>query len=636
MSIFAIIVFIKVLFLGAGVHVLELGPARNPRRLGMGLLTNRYVLLLATASLTCWGLWPETYRLQWHPIDDLIIGAAQRADEWLAQAGQGSTLEVAVESYKQRYNRSPPPGFDIWHEYAIQRSSLVIDDFDDMYDELRPFWALSPADIRQRTQELIADPWNEVAGIEIRNGGATMGPNFKPTHRWMVEGFTSISNDFIHHLPDMDLALNMHDEPRVAVPYTKMQDLLKRAQNDQKSHDPTKADWTLDRASDWAKGESVGQRQHLTEAPRENSFWASTSACPPTSAARKYHMWRSEALCFPCANVHSQAGIVTNWTLAGSPCHQPDLRNLHGFYLSPSAYRISHELLPIFSQSKVKGFSDILIPSSWNYNDKFKYAPKEEFPDVNYTEKDNSVFWRGTTSEGVSRFGTWKGMARQRLVHLANNNTSTFFSASNPILLPDFYRNGRLSPQYVKDPVDQVDTTFDISFINIDRAWDSDGADQESEFGLTHWTDFQSHWKHRYLIDTDGAGFSGRFIPFLQSRSLPFRMGLFRTWYDSRLTAWAHFVPVDIRLHGLFSTLAYFTGTNGVKGAKTLKGRVGMEKRLKAGQAIADRGRDWAEKVLRKEDMEIYLFRLLLEWGRITDDERDNLGFVMGNRTYGG
>lgn len=88
-------------------------------------------------------------------------------------------------------------------------------------------------------------------------------------------------------------------------------------------------------------------------------------------------------------------------------------------------------------------------------------------------------------------------------------------------------------------------------------------------------------------------------------------------------------MPIDIRFHGLFSTLAYFTGTVGEKGAKTLRGRVGMENRVKKGEEIAERGRVWAGKVLRKEDMEVYLFRLLLEWGRLTDDGRDGLGFEM-------
>ena len=47
----------------------------------------------------------------------------------------------------------------------------------------------------------------------------------------------------------------------------------------------------------------------------------------------------------------------------------------------------------------------------------------------------------------------------------------------------------------------------------------------------------------------------------------------------------------------------------------------------KEGERIATAGREWAGQVLRKEDMEIYFFRLLLEWGRLTDDRRDGIGF---------
>lgn len=37
-------------------------------------------------------------------------------------------------------------------------------------------------------------------------------------------------------------------------------------------------------------------------------------------------------------------------------------------------------------------------------------------------------------------------------------------------------------------------------------------------------------------------------------------------------------------------------------------------------------GKAWAEKVLRHEDMQIYTYRLLLEYARISDDNRDLLG----------
>lgn len=58
------------------------------------------------------------------------------------------------------------------------------------------------------------------------------------------------------------------------------------------------------------------------------------------------------------------------------------------------------------------------------------------------------------------------------------------------------------------------------------------------------------------------------------------------------------------------------------KGVVLTKGNAG------AAEMIAEAGREWAGKVLRKEDMEIFMFRLLLEWGRLTDDRRDEIGFV--------
>lgn len=92
---------------------------------------------------------------------------------------------------------------------------------------------------------------------------------------------------------------------------------------------------------------------------------------------------------------------------------------------------------------------------------------------------------------------------------------------------------------------------------------------------------------------------------------------------------------MDVRLHGLLSTLAYFTGANGDAVGLDKDGAVGgngegnvvTKGNVKAGEMIAEAGRDWAGKVLRKEDMEIYMFRLLLEWGRLTDDRRDEIGF---------
>ena len=629
-----VIIFLGLLLLGFGSY---LKTASHSGGFETWKLSNRFgpritylifsCLCLLTLLLGCSrSFGPQI--ISTHPIDSLLHDAIAQSATWLEQASRSGNLDQAVDLYQQRYRRAPPPGFDAWYRYAKKRSAVVIDDYDSMYDDLLPFWGLPPTDIRHRTQRVISDPWNDVAEIVIRNGRAQVGPNNKPTHRWMVEGFVTMMEGFVDFLPDMDLALNLNDEPRVAVPYNAMQKLVVHATPSELHDAKIRHGWSPDRAKAW-KDEGAVSSRPFGSYPRINSFSAATAACPPSSAVQKAYLWDPRPLCLSCAAPHSRGNFLSDWPLSASPCHQPDLRNLHGLYLSPAAFKTSHELLPIFSQSKVEGFADILYPSPGNYIHRERYFPDNDTnPDPSFAEKENSFFWRGATSEGVSRDGTWKGMTRQRLVQLASNRSHNSRSPTLPILLPHPDRDGKYSYQLPADPISVLDTTLNVSFVTIDRALDSDGPAQTAEFNLAQPTDFQAHWRHRYLIDMDGAGFSGRFLPFLQSKSLPFRTGIFRTWYDSRLTAWAHFIPIDIRLHGLFSTLAYFTGTKGQEGAKTLKGRVGMEMRMLAGEAIAERGREWAGKVLRKEDMEIYLFRLLLEWGRITDDHRDEIGYV--------
>ena len=91
-------------------------------------------------------------------------------------------------------------------------------------------------------------------------------------------------------------------------------------------------------------------------------------------------------------------------------------------------------------------------------------------------------------------------------------------------------------------------------------------------------------------------------------------------------------MPLDLRLQGVWSTVAYFVGVGGGGGAE---GGAGAGEgaggsggaHIKEAETIAEAGRAWAAKVLRKEDMEVYFFRLLLEWGRLTDDRRDEIGF---------
>lgn len=54
-----------------------------------------------------------------------------------------------------------------------------------------------------------------------------------------------------------------------------------------------------------------------------------------------------------------------------------------------------------------------------------------------------------------------------------------------------------------------------------------------------------------------------------------------------------------------------------------------------AAKYIAESGHEWAEKVLRREDMLIYMYRLLLEYARIAADNRERMGWVDDGIVYG-
>ncbi|KAK5071752.1 hypothetical protein LTR64_004471 [Lithohypha guttulata] len=559
-----------------------------------------------------------------------MFDAQNKYLNYLTYAAQSKSLTEAVRTYQQRYQDNPPPGFDIWFEFATNRSVYVLDEFNQIYNDLLPFRAVPPAQLREQTWEIVSNPWNEISGITIRQGKASVQENVLPTHRWMLEGVVHIIDSFSQHLPDMDLAFNLNDESRIALTQEYRQELQNTALNNGFRGESSFSDWKD--IPDEPTTDTVFENWSFSNTFHE---WAAQT-CPKDSAARKNTAPFSRSqLCVHCAADHSLGQFLANWSIAADPCHQPDLANLHGFYLSPAAFKATHQLRPVFSQSKAPGFNDILYPSAWNYMDKVVYAPTDAstpdrpaFPDLPFAEKADTMFWRGATSEGVSAgLGAWRGMTRQRVVHMANNLTGSQHDTVT-LLLPDQQRPN--SYTYTTIPgssLKALGLQSDVHIVDgIARCGGRDCDEQANELGLIGPADFQSHWQYKYLIDLDGAGFSGRFLPFLQSRSLPFKAALFREWYDSRLIPWLHFVPIDLRLHGLWSTLAYFSGMHGMDA----KGKPWDWKgHQREAELIAESGREWSRKVLRKEDMEVYFFRLLLEWGRLTDDKRDELGFVL-------
>ncbi|KAI1390416.1 glycosyltransferase family 90 protein [Hypoxylon trugodes] len=560
-----------------------------------------------------------------------IVNARGESDTWIAKAKKSKSLQAATSEYRERYGIPPPPNFDKWYNFAVSVNSPIIDTFDQIHADLLPYWGTLPAVLRQRTTHLLEHPSLSMGGILIEDGKIDISPHIHGTHRWMMDVTKEMIEPFGQWLPDMQLAFNLDDECRISVPLDRMQayteeGLKARARLGVKE---TLLPFSKAQEPPWVKDflgadESIWDHKSpwfLERFKRQIFYEWISPTCPADSPVNKYRWWNRKAECLGCSAPHMTNGYVSNWTLSGDLCHQPDLAYLHGVLLSPSAMTPSHTLFPVFSQSRLYNFADILYPSPWNFGEKVEIENNKSIP---WDEKLNSVYWRGASSDGFAVHGAWQTFLRARFVHMAANAKMSIKAKSLFNFIPSrrdilsSLRSATSTPPDNPPPVDNR-VSVNVSFVgNFNRCDDRDCAAEHITFYGSPAAepppslDFQEHWRHRHLIDLDGAAFSGRFLPFLKSASLPYRAALFRTWWEERVHAWRHFVPLDVRLSDLWGAVGYLGGPG-----------------LAEADEIAQAGREWAFQSLRKEDMQVYMFRLLLEWGRLVDDRREDLGFAL-------
>ena len=100
-----------------------------------------------------------------HPITGLMNEANARWQEY--EDSRSTNFRQTVAKYRQTYGRHPPPGFKEWYQFARKKNVHNVDDFQQIIGDLRPFWALSPTEIRQMAARLQESPG--IAGVRIRD-----------------------------------------------------------------------------------------------------------------------------------------------------------------------------------------------------------------------------------------------------------------------------------------------------------------------------------------------------------------------------------------------------------------------------------------------------------------------------------
>ncbi|KAK1987330.1 hypothetical protein LZ30DRAFT_536528, partial [Colletotrichum cereale] len=548
-----------------------------------------------------------------HTITQRMLEAEREFQSLLSK--QSRDYESAVQAYQVRRRKPPPSGFREWFNVATKYNALLIEEFwDTIYEDLEPFQKIPPRVLQVVAQQATAiSGQNNVEAFWFRDGKPGTGCYDMNICLLFMQMLEAVAEEAPGVIPDMRIPFNGFISPRI---WPKWNDLTDMKWANETEGIPDARDTLIA----WSQGmRSSGWESH------GNNHALVKAACPPDS------LLGSQALPIESSSsgsskslAHMDGGFVSDYQQSKNPCHQPDLLHIHGSFVDPIYQLTTTDLFPLFSLQKIASINREIVvpwPLYWSSHAEF-FAPDT---DTNWSQKDDKLFWRGGNSGGRVKSSNWKGFQRHRLVTLVNATETRAVLRERKCDTQWAMTDGMcryllgLGKSEAEGILDVLERSVDIAFSafgcseqdpprvdGISGCEYLDGVYQHREF-----VPLRSGQKNKYLVDIDGNGFSGRFRSFLLSKSVPLKASVYNEWHDSRLVPWKHFIPLDNRLGDLWSVLGYFMGFCFQHSGKDCAShdaeamRIGLE------------GSEWAKNVLRKEDMTLYLMRLLLEYGRL-------------------
>jgi hypothetical protein len=482
-----------------------------------------------------------------HPIEILITKA--QTDFTQLIEGQSKVLEDAEAEYRRRYSRDPPPGFDKWFSYATSKQSVLIDDFDMIHEDLKPFWKISPEILHQSIDHV-----SSFDHLALRKCGFTKGEYHGQGGGWIVDDLGSLLSDVAKDLPDVDFAFDVVDEPREII----SQQIL----------------------------DAGGEVKPEFDNANHQSIWERVISPCQTEAARTTQ-----------SSIHDYGiPFVQNWYDAKDVCQHPEFEFTHGFFASPETCILTGAPVPILTQAAPTSFGDIMYPSPW-YTAKYAQQVYQDDQDPPWEQKANTLYWAGSTTGSHSTNGSWKYSHRQRFVQLIQTLPNTTHK---------YLEEVRPGTWEARDSAKDLHELFDVKLTAVIQCDEKDCEEQKEYFTLGDHEERSQQFQSRFIFDADGNAFSGRYYTLLQSRSVVLKQTVLREWHDERLVPWVHYVPISLGMEELPEVMRYLTSEGGTQWAKE----------------IANAGREWQAKALRREEFTIYLYRLMLELARIMDPNR--------------
>ncbi|KAL8281153.1 hypothetical protein RQP46_006511 [Phenoliferia psychrophenolica] len=513
---------------------------------------------------------PRTERV--HPMAYLIQEAEEKWDALLER--QSQTLFQAVVEYQRRYGRKPPLGFDAWWRYAMQNRVVLVDEYDQIDEDIKPFFSLPASEIRARQKALASNtrlPHHaETFTVDVEDGAISVYGPFRRGQ--LAEDAQNLMGQFAESLPDISLTFASHELPTVAIS-----------------------------GEARLRHEHYATNGHVLDQTQRRDFLENTAyqpwqgLCRPNSTSRRVANGQSTG------RPHGPSFVSTDHLTAMDMCLHPELLAQNGFtsWDGPRPYL----LYPLFSWSKTSMHADILSAPVGSLLDAAGRVYSWE------KKTQSKVMWRGDTTGMYARRGsTWRTTQRSRLVLLTSDH-----EGQREVHFADPKAHDAIR-RFTGPTADINAFYFDVGFSGTPIQCDPNDQTcqimlQELRFLPTMNKDRANLYK--YVLDVDGNGASSDLSRLLHTGTVVFKSTIFPQCY----------VPIKSDYSDLTDAAAFFIGApDGTASHDAL------------GKKIAENGKKWAKDHMREADMAAYQFRLYLEYARLVSRvEEGSHDFVLDN-----
>jgi len=252
-----------------------------------------------------------------------------------------------------------------------------------------------------------------------------------------------------------------------------------------------------------------------------------------------------------------------------------------------------------------------------------------------WEQKSDTIFWRGaSTGGGSSPPGFAAQYQRHRFVRMTSDRSKT----NRTLVFAD--PPGSTNYVYAEVPVAALnDEVMDVAFVKVVDFYNYPGG-LEALISGHRFDDggvsLGDHWKHKYLVDVDGMGYSGRFFSFMESDSVVMKSTVYREFFSDWIQPWLHFIPLSQSYQEIYNVHAFFSGatqstleavnSTALRIPPSQRHTIDGDRRLRR---IARAGKQWKRTIGRQVDMEAYVYRLCLEYARLWADDRESMSFSL-------